>query len=927
MALKDITITGSIGSYPTLSYGQKTYISSTDEESFPIEHFTGSSGGSTPNFNGQYSTTNLFVNITQSWTGSINTQVGIVDFTHDTQEEFINGEYSGSGIEVTHQRLIDNQCIQLLNVSTVPVNYKSFFYVAINTNPFNPPDPDYGTIINNFLNSNTSPNSGEIYLLSTQNAIQKPGGGFSNIRKVTHIKINRFDDQGNDNTLSLQEQNLLRILFSDLGAVDFPILSITEYPTYYLYTVDKTLPNGNINSVDNNVLDYSFSASISTFNLPFYNDWSGSGLVPSVDARSYFNPVEGNYLFGDTPNVLIQFTASLNLGTSMQGVFYFNRKVPNSTTAVAFTSSAGAGTYILSGSFYPIKNETYELRVVNTEISPGTYTINNIQWQFTQSIAPSSSTNLTVLEPYLLENFEYSDCNALFNNATILEYDPNFYKVNYDTGLLIPTNQQEILNGTAEFAPVKPYNYSLNAQVLPRYNGVKVVQQRKNVWTSGDISPSKTPSVQSLSTYFAYFEWMGGTTPELKDKFAASLKYLINEDGDVLTPNLTSSYYYNLIDNFETGQRVNISLYSDVGSVTNVGGPKSILRAGAIPWGIVASQTGSGNNIQTPILFGNLNSLIPNYFSIYTGSAPSQQIPPGTTSIINPEYAITQNFTTTYSIGPDYGIEITNDTNLTQIAVQINIIFTLIYQPYASSYPVTLRIYRSTDGGITYDETNYEVFPVIFGETNYISLTSPYFPAQSGDKYKFELFNQSGYILEINNGLNGNISTFNVLQNPPAIVASASYSAGSLNYWETGSSSRNILTGSQFFNIYNPGNPLVQKNYSASGYFDFLPFSLQIGDIIRFEGDEIQTFEIYGINNNPIDQTLYLTLNRNIPNGTDLNSFLIRRYHPHPNFVTLDWDGSGFTGGPGFLFPEYGNNNIVKNFNNIIVKLKEKNLI
>ena len=75
------------------------------------------------------------------------------------------------------------------------------------------------------------------------------------------------------------------------------------------------------------------------------------------------------------------------------------------------------------------------------------------------------------------------------------------------------------------------------------------------------------------------------------------------------------------------------------------------------------------------------------------------------------------------------------------------------------------------------------------------------------------------------------------------------------------------------------------------------------------------------------EASLYLTIDRNIPDGTNLNSFLIRRYHPHPNFITLDWNGSGFTGGPGFLFPEYGNNNIVKNFNNIIVKLKEKNLI
>ena len=42
MSLQDITITGSIGSIATQSYGQRTYISSTDEQSFPIEEITGS---------------------------------------------------------------------------------------------------------------------------------------------------------------------------------------------------------------------------------------------------------------------------------------------------------------------------------------------------------------------------------------------------------------------------------------------------------------------------------------------------------------------------------------------------------------------------------------------------------------------------------------------------------------------------------------------------------------------------------------------------------------------------------------------------------------------------------------------------------------------------------------------------------------------
>ena len=175
MALKDITITGSINSYPTLSYGQKTYIASTDEQSFPIEHITGSAGGATPDFNGQIATTNLFVNITQSWSGSNDTPLGLVDFVHDTEEEFINGEYSGSALQVTDQRLIDEDCIQYLTPSTVPTNFKLYFY---NTPTFplgkissnSPRYEEYLTAKayrDNFLNPNTSPNPGEIYILTT----------------------------------------------------------------------------------------------------------------------------------------------------------------------------------------------------------------------------------------------------------------------------------------------------------------------------------------------------------------------------------------------------------------------------------------------------------------------------------------------------------------------------------------------------------------------------------------------------------------------------------------------------------------------------------------------------------------------------------------------------------------------------------------
>ena len=153
MSLKNILITGSIGSIPSQSYGQKTYIPSTDEQSIPLEIFSGSNGGSMPDLNGNISSSNLFINITQSWNTSIVTPLGIVNSIHNTQDEFINGELSGSNLQVSHQRLVDEDCIELLNVNPTLVNYKIYFYSSSIT------PGGY------FLNSNTSPKQGEIYLL------------------------------------------------------------------------------------------------------------------------------------------------------------------------------------------------------------------------------------------------------------------------------------------------------------------------------------------------------------------------------------------------------------------------------------------------------------------------------------------------------------------------------------------------------------------------------------------------------------------------------------------------------------------------------------------------------------------------------------------------------------------------------------------
>ena len=67
---------------------------------------------------------------------------------------------------------------------------------------------------------------------------------------VIYIKIARKDNQGNDNTLSLQELDNIRLKLSDAGIVDYPITNITEYPDYYLYQTSRINVTS---STDNNI--------------------------------------------------------------------------------------------------------------------------------------------------------------------------------------------------------------------------------------------------------------------------------------------------------------------------------------------------------------------------------------------------------------------------------------------------------------------------------------------------------------------------------------------------------------------------------------------------------------------------------------------------------------------------------------------------
>lgn len=1088
MSLQDIIITGSISSIATQSYGQRTYIASSDEESIPLENIDGSDGKVWPNFveDTNY-TNNLVINVTQSWSGSNTTPLGIVPYIHNSMDEFINGEFSGSNYVVSDGNLTDLDCQQLLDVSTVLIGYSMFPY----------------TELNSFLNIYTIPRNGEFLMYYEPSGI--------NDKTIKYLKISRIDKEGNNNTISLQELKKLIWVDNTVGKIILNIINIVEYPTYYYYEVTpKTYTTPYF--ADDNVLDYTLHATSSVTSIPSRTYiYLTSSWNAFFDSASGFS--NGKYIYPLTPNCNIYYTASINLTVQTATTFSWaingydpsssiniNNAVSSMYFPLNFTgSNLNAGTYtlIISGSGNaPIQSYIYEIDayVNNNELLPNAYltgtggnpadipdkwrcsetssinvgsttawrsfqadfplglldnypggvylqdtnaeecmlrtdqadfqfnvgdtyniqieipypgmyaqqtdkifgppsvpltcsvnrnsistsvigyipsgaygtfnfthkmgagerdiciitptgasvftgtiynlaaigkvsaqitssvVVNNLSWHITQSQQPQLSTSSIVIEPYLYNTFNNSDCDVLMNNYSENDYSKKVHRVLYENGGTIPSNLQQIISGTAEYAEVNDYLYNAHANTLPRYAGVRTTSPNFNLPSNNGYG--QLANVESLQTYFAYYDYVTSSYAELLNKSLIHIKYLIDIDGNVFTPALSSSYYYNLIDNFETGKNVNISL-NGLDNISIIG-LKKVLRPGALLWGIIASQTGSGFNMATTMSFSNNSSttLVPNYASLINGTSPYQNFPiisGGSTTIIDLSSTAYVGAETTVNTAGNY-VKVDSTSNNVVLNFKLTGQASLSNQynnPPSNNVTATIYLQESTDAGVSWSNIDSKSLPLTYGITSAVNLVFNNFTPIIDNRYRVILYHGSGYF-----SINIANLKLSLTQDPVPTQAGEVTSS----YWSVGSISKNILTGSQFLKLYNSYN-VHQLNYadSGSGYKNFLNFNIKPADEIRFEGDENQVYSIYNVTSD--DNALYLELNKDIVTGTDINSFLIRRYEPNPNFITVDWDGTGYINGNGFLFPEYYSNDLKQNFDKIITNLKEKGLI
>lgn len=465
-----------------------------------------------------------------------------------------------------------------------------------------------------------------------------------------------------------------------------------------------------------------------------------------------------------------------------------------------------------------------------------------------------------------------------------------------------------------------------------------------NTTTTNNSGQGTLSAAEKNQTYFAYFDGVGGTGPEIIDQTAYFIKYLIDSQGNVVTPQANSFALLNLNQNFEAGKIANVTSLDGTTLFTPLLGNKAITGIGKIET-ILVTETGSGRMDYTPTMsFGasylatsletayNYSFLAKKQNSAWISNTTFQTLDFGVEiADINNNYSPS---TYTYTFPNDtlnQGTLVGFTVNLSIEAYDVeNTIFMqickngipLLLNNATPNDPITItRTFGVGGGNPTSGGVNCSTIPTNFSAGDQIT-------------FQYKVYNgNTDAQLRIRGTDSGNDSYFNSFQT----YVATNYITSS--YWSVGTFSTNptleytVLTASKALTgLYS--NQFTQLMPTASTAFGFStitqPFQPQPGDFIRFEYDKNKTHTIYEVgtantgSGTNISGSLTLKVRPGIPTGSILDHFCLYRVVPNGNYIILDVQKpSGTTGQPltGFIKPQYISKELEDNFETIISKL------
>jgi hypothetical protein len=470
-------------------------------------------------------------------------------------------------------------------------------------------------------------------------------------------------------------------------------------------------------------------------------------------------------------------------------------------------------------------------------------------------------------------------------------------------------------------------------------------------------------AAEKNQTYFAYFSSVGGTSPELIDQTAYFVKYLIDAQGNVVTPQPNSIDVLDLLQNFEPGKKVNVTSLEGTTLFGTLLGTKTITDIGRIDT-ILTTETGSGrvDYLRTMSFYqGNLSpSFIPNYSftAKKTTTSTVNDIVwtdlPFETELSDPlgNYDPTTYTYTFSSNTSDYGANIIFKANVLVNGFQTNEQLSLqiikstdnfaTYQPLELTIsPTPSNIYSTSipTQALDYDYDG-AVYIAVGGNTNStylnaISTVPQTFANGTKVKVRYKIYSNTSPSLNILGTYpTDNLDTSFLLTTEYSNILNitSSYWLGAANYPTSSNVIQYLIATLPFSSVLNSQNNYLQALSTASIGFNNITSLAQIqpGDYIRFEYDKTKQSKVYNVSS-ITGGYVYLEIKPPIPSGSILDHFTVYRINPNAgNQIILDVPKpTGTTGQPltGFIKPLHMSKELEDNFTTIIQKLAVEGII
>ena len=281
------------------------------------------------------------------------------------------------------------------------------------------------------------------------------------------------------------------------------------------------------------------------------------------------------------------------------------------------------------------------LFVTGSDINQGAVNSSLLVVDYTMSISASEGSSEISLTPTYFDKQVkvIDDCNPLVNNVVNSRLNPYLQDVDYSVNALDPINFDQLITFSATKAAVPESNYTQLGSILSKYVGSSTTRDNINEYSeAGETDPvnkkvystslpspeliakgkgpslGKIPNVESRNAYIGYFNKIIDPYPLLNGKTAYYVKYLIDDQGNVLEPSLSDINYSILTNTFKLSDydskptRTNISIQNiestkELSKLTN--NFPSVFKVGQYPVPILYTQNSSDNYTTNIFLSGS----------------------------------------------------------------------------------------------------------------------------------------------------------------------------------------------------------------------------------------------------------------------------------------------------------------------------------